>query len=90
MKTGKSTNTLQLNVDFKNVLNIFNSSWGVSKVMNPAFNEGRILSVERIDPDGVPVFSTINAVQPGVDTWYYNHDLGQCWYFQVGIKYMFN
>ena len=90
VKTGKSTNTLQLNVDFKNVLNIFNSSWGVSKVMNPAFNEGRILSVERIDPDGVPVFSTINAVQPGVDTWYYNHDLGQCWYFQVGIKYMFN
>lgn len=90
VKAGKSTNTLQLNIDFKNVLNIFNNSWGVSKIMNPAFNEGRILSVERIDPDGVPVFSTISAVQPGVDTWYYNHDLGQCWYFQVGIKYMFN
>ena len=90
VKTGNSTNTLQLNIDFKNVLNIFNNSWGVSKIMNPAFNEGRILSVDRIDPDGVPVFSTISAVQPGVDTWYYNHDLGQCWYFQVGIKYMFN
>ena len=58
--------------------------------MNPALKEGRILVLERIDADGVPVFSTNPGVQPGVETWHYNHALGQCWNFQVGIKYMFN
>ena len=90
VKAGNSMNTLQLIVDFKNILNIFNSSWGVMKYMNPDLNEGRILSVDRIDPDGTPVFKTIEGVQPGVDTWTYFHDYGQCWSLQVGIKYMFN
>ena len=90
VKAGNSMNTLQLIVDFKNILNIFNSSWGVMKYMNPDLNEGRILSVDRIDPDGTPVFKTIEGVQPGVDTWTYFHNYGQCWSLQVGIKYMFN
>lgn len=90
IRVGKSTNTLQLNIDFRNILNMFNSSWGVRKYMNPALKEGRILVLERIDADGVPVFSTNPGVQPGVETWHYNHALGQCWNFQVGIKYMFN
>ena len=90
VRIGKTTNTLQLSVDIKNLLNIFNSSWGVMKYMNPDLNEGRILSVDRIDPDGTPVFKTIEGVQPGVDTWTYYHDYGQCWSLQVGIKYMFN
>lgn len=90
LRIGKTTNTLQLSVDFKNILNMFNSSWGVSKYMNPSLSEGRILTLERVDADGVPVFSTNPGVQQGMDTWYYNHDLGQCWYFQIGLKYMFN
>ena len=90
VKVGKSTNTLQLNVDFKNIANLFNSSWGVSKYMNPALKSGRILSLDHVDAEGYPVFKTNSNVKPGVDTWHYSHSIGQCWSLQVGIKYMFN
>ena len=90
VKIGKSTNTLQLNVDFKNIGNLFNSSWGVSKYMNPALKSGRILALDHVDAEGYPVFSTNANVKPGVQTWQYNHDIYQCWSLQVGIKYMFN
>ena len=90
VKCGKSTNTLQLSLDLKNVLNLFNSSWGVSKYMNPSLNEGRILKYESTDASGYPVFSTPSAVKSGVSTFVPNHAIGQCWYASVGIKYMFN
>ena len=90
VKVGKSTNTLQLNVDFKNIANLFNSSWGVSKYMNPALKSGRILALDHVDAEGYPVFKTNSSVKPGVETWHYNHAIGQCWSLQVGIKYMFN
>jgi hypothetical protein len=48
VKAGNSTNTLQLSVDLKNVLNLFNSSWGVSKYMDPNMVEGRILKFEKV------------------------------------------
>lgn len=90
VKIGKTTNTLQLSVDIKNLLNIFNSSWGVSKYMNPLLNSGRILACDHINSEGIPVFSTSTAVSGSTPTWTYNHNIGQCWYAQVGIKYMFN
>lgn len=90
IRIGKTVNTLQLNFDLKNVLNVFNSSWGVSKQMNPALKSGRILEVRKIDPDGVPVFNTPKAVNGNTQIWTPVHSIGQCWYAQVGIKYMFN
>ncbi len=90
VKIGNSVNTLQFNVDLKNALNLFNSAWGVSKYMNPALKSGRILSLDHVDGDGVPVFKTNANVKPGVETWHLSHGIGQCWYLQVGIKYMFN
>ncbi|MFA6592548.1 MAG: carboxypeptidase regulatory-like domain-containing protein [Bacteroidales bacterium] len=90
IKIGKSTNTLQLNFNVQNLLNIFNSSWGVTKYMNPTLNSGRILTYEGVDAEGYPTFSTPSAVKPGVDTWTFSHTLGQCWYAQIGIKYFFN
>ena len=89
---GKTRNTLQLSVDIQNVSNLFNSRWGVTKGFNPdvpnASGNAKILKYERTDPDGVPVFSTM--VDSGVKTWDYQHTLGNCWYMQVGLKYMFN
>ena len=85
---GKSENKLQLNVDINNILNMFNPKWGVAKYMNPAINEGRILSVDHINNEGAPVFKS--NVKAGMPTWTPSSGLGQCWYFQVGIKYMFN
>ena len=90
LNVGKTKHTLQLSFDMKNVLNFFNSSWGVSKYMNSSLNEGRILKYENTDSEGYPVFSTPKAVSSGTQTWVPNHALGQCWYASVGIKYMFN
>ena len=90
IKLGKTTNTLQLNFDIKNVLNLFNSSWGVSKYMNPDLQSGRILKLERINAQGVPVYSTPEAVSGSTKIWTYNHAIGQCWYAQIGVKYLFN
>ena len=90
LKAGKNTNILQLNVDVKNVLNLFNSNWGVSKYMNPSLAEGRILKYEGYDEDGVATFSTPSAVNPNTEIWNKSIGIGQCWYASVGIKYMFN
>ena len=90
VKVGNSTNTLQFNVDLKNAANLFNSRWGVSKYMNPALKSGRILAMDYVDAEGVPVFKTNANVKSGVETWHYSHAQSQCWYLQVGIKYMFN
>lgn len=90
LNIGKTTNTLQLSVDIKNILNLFNSSWGVMKYMNPDLNSGRILKYETTDSQGYPVFSTPSAVTSGVKTFVPYTAIGQCWYASVGIKYMFN
>ena len=90
VKIGNTTNTLQLSLDVKNLLNLFNSSWGVSKYMNSKLNSGRILTYEKTDSEGYPVFSTIDAVKSGVQTFVPNRIIGQCWYASVGIKYLFN
>lgn len=90
VNVGKSTHKLQLSCDIKNVLNLFNSEWGVSKVMNTSLNSGRILKYEGTDAQGYPTFSTPSAVSGDTKTWIRNHAIGQCWYASVGIKYIFN
>ena len=90
VKIASSVNTLQLSLDIRNLLNLFNSSWGVSKYMNPDLNSGRILQYEGVDAQGYPVFSTPEAVSGSTQTWMNNTGIGQCWYASVGIKYMFN
>ena len=90
VKAGNSTNTLQLSLDIKNILNLFNSNWGVSKYMNPALGEGRILKYEGVDKQGYATFSTPAAVNGNVQMWNPSVSLGQCWYASIGIKYMFN
>jgi hypothetical protein len=90
IKAGNSMNTLQLCLDVKNLLNLFNSSWGVSKYMNPKLNSGRVLKFEHVDQDGYQVFSTPDAVSGSTQTFMHNPSIGQCWYASVGIKYMSN
>lgn len=90
IKARKSMNTLQLGFDIKNLMNLFNSNWGVSKYMNSKLNEGRILKYERTDADGYAVFSTPTAVSKDIKTFVPYHSVGQCWYMSIGVKYMFN
>ena len=90
VRIGNSVNKLQLSVDFKNILNLFNSNWGVSKWMNNDITEGRILKFENVDAEGYPVFSTPSAIHGNTQTFVPSVSIGQCWYASVGIKYMFN
>ena len=90
LNVGKTKHTLQLSFDMKNVLNFFNSSWGVAKYMNPDLNSGKILKYEGADSQGYATFSTPKAVNGDVEIWTRSHSLGQCWYASVGIKYIFN
>ena len=88
---GKSKNTLQLSMDLKNLLNLFNSSWGVSKALNSAIgSDARILKYEGVDAQGYATFSTPSAISGNTQTWTPVHALGQCWYASIGIKYLFN
>ena len=91
VKVGGTKNTLQLGFDLKNALNLFNSSWGVSKYLNPAIGtDARILKFEGNDSEGYATFSTPSAISGNTKTFVPYHALGQCWYASVGIKYFFN
>ena len=91
LQLGNTTHRLQLSADIKNVLNLFNSSWGVSKYLNPAIgSEARILKYEGVDADGFATFSTPEAISGNTKTFVPNHALGQCWFASIGVKYIFN
>ena len=91
VKVANSVNVLQVGFDMKNVLNLFNSSWGVSKYLNPEIgSEARILKYEGVDADGYATFSTPASIHGGTETFVLNHGIGQCWYASIGIKYLFN
>ena len=91
VKAGNTRNTLQLCFDLKNVLNLFNSSWGVSKYLNPAIgSEARILKYEGVDAEGYATFSTPSSISGSTQTFVPFHSIGQCWNASIGIKYLFN
>lgn len=88
---GKNKNTLQISFDMKNVLNFFNSSWGVSKGLNPAIGtDPRILKYEGVDSDGYATFSTPASINGNTKTFTNSISVGQCWYAAIGLKYTFN
>lgn len=89
IRLGQNTHKLQLSADIMNIGNLLNSKWGVSKTMEPC-NNGQFLKVDKVD-NGTPVFSMvkINGKYP-TKTWEYNHNYGQCWRLQFGLKYIFN
>ena len=91
VNVGKTSHKLQLSLDVKNILNLFNSSWGVSKTLNPEIGtEARILKYEGVDADGYATFSTPSSISANTETWKPNYAIGQCWYASVGIRYIFN
>jgi len=91
IKHGNSKSTIQLCADIKNLMNLFNSNWGVSKYLNPEIgSDARILKYEGVDADGYAVFSTPSSISGSTQTFVPYHAIGQCWYAQIGIKYLFN
>lgn len=91
VNAGGNKNKLQLSLDIKNVMNLFNNSWGVAKYLNPEIgSEARILKYEGVDVDGVATFSTPSSIHGNTETFTPSFTLGQCWYASIGIKYIFN
>ena len=98
VNVGNTKHTLQLSLDVKNVLNFFDSSWGVAKIANLDYSTApssgvqysRILKYEGVDADGYATFSTPGAINGNTEKWRPYNSLGQCWYASVGIKYFFN
>lgn len=91
LKAGNNEHKLQLSFDIKNVMNLFNSSWGVAKYLNPEIgSEARIIKYEGVDADGVATFSTPSSINGNTRTFTTSYSLGQCWYGSIGIKYFFN
>jgi len=91
LNTGNNQHKLQLSFDIKNVMNLFNSNWGVAKYLNPEIgSEARILRYEGVDADGVATFSTPASIHGNTKTFTPSYSLGQTWYASIGIKYIFN
>ncbi len=91
LKIGNNDHKLQLSMDIKNVMNLFNSEWGVAKYLNPEIgSEARILKYEGVDADGVATFSTPSSINGDTKTFTPSYTLGQCWYALIGIRYVFN
>ncbi|KUK77420.1 MAG: hypothetical protein XD92_0809, partial [Proteiniphilum acetatigenes] len=91
VNTGKNIHKLQIGFDIKNVMNLFNSEWGVAKYLNPEIgSEARILKYEGVDADGVATFSTPASIHGDTKTFTPSYSLGQTWYASIGIKYIFN
>lgn len=91
LNTGDTNHKLQLSLDIKNVMNLFNSSWGVAKYLNPEIgSEARILRYEGVDAEGVATFSTPSSINGDTQTFTPSYSLSQCWYASIGIKYIFN
>ena len=91
VKTGNNEHKLQLSFDVKNVMNLFNSEWGVAKYLNADIgSDARILKYEGVDADGVATFSTPESIHGNTKTFTPGISIGQCWYASIGIKYIFN
>lgn len=89
-RIGKTNHNIQLSVDFMNIGNLLNSSWGVTKSMSPC-NYGAILNYEGQNEAGNPTYSLYRdkAGNAPTKTWEYNRASSQCWQLQFGARYTF-
>ena len=90
---GKTTHCFELSANFDNVLNMFNSSWGLSRYNCYGFTDAIApLKVDHFD-NNTPVFSMNKDADGNYPTSTYNQfdkkDYGQCWSVVFGLKYSF-
>lgn len=85
-------NWLQISADLMNVGNLINSKWGVSQTPS-ACNGGKILTFdkEKSSDAGQPVY-TLYSTADGLVSKTFDRlkSTSNCWYLQLGIKYIFN
>lgn len=87
---GNTAHKFQLTFDFMNIGNLINSSWGVYKT-NAISNNSKLLKYEGQNSAGEPTFSLYKSNGNYLNQSYdYNYSYGQCWNFQIGLRYVFN
>lgn len=92
VKIGETHNTLQVGFDMKNVLNFFNSKWGVLKSMNTKLGSDnpRLLKYEGQDAEGYATFSTNANINGDTPMFAPNYSISQCWNASISVRYIFN
>ena len=96
VKTGNSTNKIQLSFDILNVGNMLNKNWGKQyTLLNQEFALINFLGLTDTDPTGGVNYSTntprftYNPALTNGDAWS-AHDFFARWRGQFGIRYIFN
>ncbi len=91
IKLGKSTHTAEFSLDFLNFGNLINSTWGVYKNMYSS-NYGQILKYTGKDANNVPTFSMEKDSKGNYLTQTFStySNYNQCWFLQLGFRYLFN
>lgn len=90
VQTGKNINTLQISIDLMNAGNLLNNSWGVYQTAS-ACNSGKVLTYAGKDSQNVPLYklySNSDGLLNGTFAPLKTTD--NCWFLQLGIKYIFN
>ena len=88
IRIGSTFNTFQINADLMNFTNLMNDSWGVGRILDDSAQSGQLLTFDRVNAQGQPVYKSY--VGDGAKTWTLSHSAFQTWYVQIGLKYMFN
>ena len=88
---GKTTHSFELSANFDNVLNMFNSSWGLYKYS--CYGNANAVTPLKVDhiEGNTPVFS-MNKVNGEYPTQTYTEtyiNTNQCWSVMLGLKYSF-
>ena len=86
----RSNETLQLSLDIMNVGNLLNSKWGVMQTP-AACNNAKLLEYKGTDAEGYPQF-TMATNKDGLVSKTFDLDKSNsnCWYFQLGVKLIFD
>jgi len=101
-KTGKQVHNFQISASIDNLLNMFNSSWGIAKISCYQTSNNSViapLSYQGIDEATGKMKVAVASVKDNVGKAYYptqnytNYNYSaysQCWRVLFGIKYFFN
>jgi hypothetical protein len=89
LKTGKSTNTLQLSIDVVNLGNLISSKWGVRKYATTS-GYFQPLGVNVKDGSGAFTNAPVYSFDPSQkETFVDSPDLQSRWQLQFGLRYIF-
>lgn len=91
LKVNGQKNTLQLSVDVINLMNMFNSSWGINDIYIGSNNQVTPLKFEGIDSATGKAKVSMRKIDDNYMTSAYQEptSVSSTWNLQIGLRYMF-